>query len=289
MVNRHILCVVVGILALAGCTQPTKRLVVGSKLSVESALLGEILAQHMQNQLGVPVDRRTGLQGSAVAHQALLSGEIDLYIEDTGSAYYSIFRLPVNKDKDILNARVVQEYQGMKMRWLAPLGLTAGYTAAALKDEVSSSSLSELAGVGKPVLLTVSLEFQDRLDGMPALLSAYPLKIAGSVNMVDANQVAEQLIRKIAHVAVVSIFDPIIQDPGVKVLQDDKQALNGYPAAIIVREVLLANNSLLESKLKLLDGKISNEAIGKLLVDVKAKRKTTAAAAAAFLLQAGLK
>src|SRR6266545_4454907 len=93
------------ILMLAGCGQPPEKLVVGSKRSLESVLLGEILAQHLHNKLGMPIDRRPGLQGSMMAHQALISGEIDLYAEDSGTAYYSIFQLPINKDPDILNSR----------------------------------------------------------------------------------------------------------------------------------------------------------------------------------------
>jgi glycine betaine/choline ABC-type transport system substrate-binding protein len=289
MVKRFFIGVLAGAVLIAGCSQPPKRMVVGSKLSAESALLGEILAQHIQNRLGIPVERRPGLQGSVVAHQALISGQIDMYAEDSGSAYYLVLRLPLNKDPDILNSRVPIEYQGMKIRWMVPLGLAAGYAAVAVPDKVEGASLTELAGAARPLAMTASLEYQDRLDGLPLLFSLYPLKLAGSAKLVESNQVSDQLANNAAHLAIVSSVDPITLDPKYKVLKDDKGAFRTYPVALAVRESSLANNALLEGKLKLLEGKVSNVSLRKLLVEIKTKGKPMATVAREFLEQADLK
>ena len=65
--------------------------VVGSKNFTEQIMLGEMLAQTIERQTGLTVERRLNLGGTAIAHQALLSGDIDVYVEYTGTALTAIF------------------------------------------------------------------------------------------------------------------------------------------------------------------------------------------------------
>src|SRR2546429_5789676 len=67
-------------LLLAGCAH-RDRIVVGSKNFTESDLLGEIVAQQIARRTGLPVERRFHLGGTFVCHQAITSGQIDLYVE----------------------------------------------------------------------------------------------------------------------------------------------------------------------------------------------------------------
>ena len=55
-------------------------IVVASKNFTESYLLGEIIAQRLE-QAGMEVDRRFGLGGTLICFEALLAGEIDVYVE----------------------------------------------------------------------------------------------------------------------------------------------------------------------------------------------------------------
>src|SRR5947209_6608343 len=71
-------------LLLTGCAQ-RDRIVVGSKNFTESDLLGEIVAQQIERRTGLPVERRFHLGGTFVCHQAITSGQIDLYVEYTGT------------------------------------------------------------------------------------------------------------------------------------------------------------------------------------------------------------
>jgi len=279
----------ISLLMLAGCSKPPKNLVVGSKRALENSVLGEILAQHIQNKLGTPVDRRTELQGSMIAHQALLSGEIDLYAEDSGTAYYSIFRMPVNKDLDILNSRVVNEYQNVKIRWMAPFGCTSAFVVAALKEKVSASTLSNLVEADKPETVSCTLEFDDRRDGFPELSAGYKLRLSGSAKVVEPKLVADQVTRKLVHLGVVNSADPVLLDDKIKVIEDDRKMFASYPVAAVVRESTLASNPQLEGALKQLEGRLSLETLRKLNDGIKTHGKTVAAAAAEFLQQAGLK
>ncbi len=70
-------------LLLAGCGS-SGRIVVGSKNFTEQVILGEIVAQSLE-RAGMKVDRKLNLGGTLLAHQALVSGQIDLYPEYTGT------------------------------------------------------------------------------------------------------------------------------------------------------------------------------------------------------------
>ena len=55
-------------------------------------MLGEIIAQHLEHRLHRSVERSLNLGGTLLAHQALLSSQIDLYPEYTGTALAAILK-----------------------------------------------------------------------------------------------------------------------------------------------------------------------------------------------------
>ena len=91
--------------ALAG---EGRKVVVGSKDFTESVILAEILAQTLEKQ-GVEVVRQFELGGN-LAHDGLLSGQIDVYPEYTGTAYTAILKHPPLTDPQAVYDATKQEY-----------------------------------------------------------------------------------------------------------------------------------------------------------------------------------
>ena len=85
-------------------------IVVGSKNFSEQALLGEIVAQHLEARTHREVTRRFYLAGSYICQQALLAGRIDLYVEYTGTALTAILHDPLERDPRAVSERVRGEY-----------------------------------------------------------------------------------------------------------------------------------------------------------------------------------
>src|SRR5450631_4891044 len=82
-------------LLLASCGPPRQsRIVIGSKNFTESLILGELIAQQIENHTHLPVERRFYLAGSYICHQAILGGRIDIYPEYTGTALTAILKEP---------------------------------------------------------------------------------------------------------------------------------------------------------------------------------------------------
>jgi osmoprotectant transport system permease protein len=86
--------IVAGVVMLssaAAARRASGAIVVGSKNFTEQLVLGELLAQVIERDAGVPVDRRLNLGGTLICDQALISGDIDAYVEYTGTALTAVF------------------------------------------------------------------------------------------------------------------------------------------------------------------------------------------------------
>jgi glycine betaine/choline ABC-type transport system substrate-binding protein len=70
-------------------------IVVGSKNFTEQLILGEIVAQTIERQTGLPVKRQLNLGGTLICDRALTAGDIDVYVEYTGTALTAIFGRPI--------------------------------------------------------------------------------------------------------------------------------------------------------------------------------------------------
>src|SRR5262249_36311946 len=91
--------------------------VIGSKNFTEQVMLGELVAGLLEAR-GFTVDRRLNLGGTALCHEAVKAGQIDLYVEYTGTALTDMLKEPPRSDP----AEVLREVQD----GYAPLGLVVG-------------------------------------------------------------------------------------------------------------------------------------------------------------------
>src|SRR5689334_22894001 len=119
--NRLALGIVVG-LTLASCGR-SRRVIVGAKNFTESDLLGEIVAQQIERRTGLPVDRKLHLGGTFVCQRAITAGDIDIYVEYTGTAFTAILKQPPIGDRDSVYRFVAAEYpRRFQLQWATPLG-----------------------------------------------------------------------------------------------------------------------------------------------------------------------
>src|SRR5258707_15272901 len=85
------LCVLIGISLLSSCHSPAKpKIVIGSKFFTEQVILAELLAQHIEARTGITVERKTNLGGTLLVQKAMQSGDLDLYVEYTGTALTAV-------------------------------------------------------------------------------------------------------------------------------------------------------------------------------------------------------
>src|SRR5438067_12407830 len=96
MGSKIVLAGLVGLLTVSCSREPRVR--IGSKNFTEQLVLGEIVAQHLENRLHGHVSRRLDLGGTLLAQQAIVAGEIDVYPEYTGTALTAVLKEKPMKD-----------------------------------------------------------------------------------------------------------------------------------------------------------------------------------------------
>ena len=115
----------------AACATAAERVVVGSKSFNEGYVLGEVVAQLLEHA-GYDVERRFGLGGTLICYEALKHGEIDVYVEYTGTLAQAILKLDATPSGQELNALLA----GDGVQLLADFGFDNTY-ALAMKRRAS--------------------------------------------------------------------------------------------------------------------------------------------------------
>jgi len=259
-------------LLLAGCSRD-RAIVVGSKNFTEQVILGEIVAQHLEHRLGRRVECKLNLGGTLLAHQALVSGQIDLYPEYSGTALTAVLKLPVDSDPAKVEERVRAEYrERWGIEWMAPLGFNNTFAMVIRGDDARSAgiaTLSQAAQRGRPWVLATGYEFAQRPDGLSGLLKTYNLPLAGQPKTMDLGLLYKALEQKQVDMAAASATDGLLSARDFAVLRDDRGYFPPYHAALAVRSAALAAHAGLREALAELSGRFSDSAMRRMnyLVD----------------------
>src|SRR5262245_36115764 len=125
------------------------RIVIGSKDFTEQIILGELLAQTIEGSTKVKVQRKFSLGDTLVCEQAMRKGDVDLYVEYTGTALTSIFNQPVILDSDEVNRRVNAGYAATGRVMLPPLGFNNTFVILTRGDEARKLGLKTISEAAK--------------------------------------------------------------------------------------------------------------------------------------------
>ncbi len=281
----------ISLLLLASCSS-THRVVVGSKNFTEQVILGEIIAQHLENRLHQPVVRKLNLGGTLLAHQAMLARDIDLYPEYTGTAFTNILKRTGVTDPAVVFDRVRTEYaSGMQADWLDPLGFSSTFAMTVRGEDARArhlETLSDAAADPAGFTLGAGYEFLTRPDGYPIVTKNYPIKWNASPKSMDLGLLYTALTQKQVSMIAANSTDGLLSKLDLKVLKDDKMAFPPYQACIVVRSDRLSANADLRKTLSELSGKISDDAMRAMNYAVDVDHKQVRDVAKEFLQKAGL-
>jgi len=277
---------------LTGCSPKHNGIVVGSKNFTEQAVLGEILAQHIEKKTGLPVERRFYLAGSYICHQALLADRIDIYPEYTGTALTAILKEKPSGLSAEVYQRVKEDYRRrFSVEVTEPLGFNNSFALVIRSDDAQRLKLrtiSDLARVAPQWRMGVGYEFLERPDGFVGLAKTYGLHFAESPRVMDLGLLYRALGEKQVDVVVGSGTDGLIQARGLVVLEDDKHYFPPYDAVPLVRHQALASYPALRDALAELGGKINEEDMRRLNYAVDGEHRDLKTLVAEFLRQKGL-
>src|SRR5262245_932208 len=165
-----------------------ERIVVGSKNFTEQVLLGELMAQAIERYARLPVDRRLNLGGTFICDRALQTGDIDLYVEYSGTALTAVFKQPVRRNAAAVLEDVRVRYADTGRTMLAPLGFNNTFAILVRGADARArglTKLSQLAAHAPGWRAGFGYEFLEREDGYPGLASAYGLRFTAPPRVMD--------------------------------------------------------------------------------------------------------
>ena len=272
---------------LAQWTVSSRGIRVGSKNFTEQVVLGEIIAQHLENRLHRKVDRRLNLGGTLLAHLALVNSEIDLYPEYTGTALTAILKDAPDNDPERVLAHVRAAYQEkFHLEWLDPLGIDNTFAMVINGPEARArhlENLSAAAMTGTNWALGVGYEFQQRPDGLAALDRTYHLPWAGNPQTMDLGLLYKALEGNQVTMIAANATDGLLSKLDLQVLADDRHAFPPYQVSIAASEDRLRETPGLREALQELSGKFTNAIMRQLNYHVDGEHRPVTQVAAEFL------
>jgi osmoprotectant transport system substrate-binding protein len=285
---RHacvVLCVAVALGSCSGLRRDT--IVIGSKNFSEQALLGEIVAQHLEARTHLRVERRFYLAGTYICQQALLAGRIDMYVEYTGTALTAILHDPVEKDPSAVFAQVQQEYkQRYGLDVMPSLGFDNTFAIVIRGEDARRLHLKTLTDVAPYTSgwrAGFGYEFIERPDGYPGLVSTYGLKFNEAPRNLDLGLLYRALLDKQVDIVAGNSTDGLLSARDLVILDDDKHYFPPYEAVPIVRDDTFARHPEVRNAIAELAGKISSDEMRKMNYEVDGEHRDAADVAREFL------
>jgi osmoprotectant transport system substrate-binding protein len=270
--------------------------VVSSKLSSESAMIGQMIRM-MLNASGMETVDRTALGATYVVRKALLAGQIDIYVEYTGNGGF-FFNLPSDPAwKDLhkgyeLGARL--DYAANRIVWLTPANASNAWALAVRKDVARVNHLTTMSDFGRwvagggKVVLACSAEFANA-GTLRSLEKAYGFTMRSDQLIVLAGGETSATISAAAaqtngtNVAMVYGTDGNVIAANLQILEDDEHAEPVYAPVPMVREAVLKANPQIAQIVKPLMESFSRETLQELNARVQVNGESIASVAEDYL------
>lgn len=289
--------VLIAALLLAGCSIPGTggqqgaTLRVGSKDFTEQFILGEMYALVLEDA-GFQVERKLNLGGTPVAQQALLSEEIDLYPEYTGTGLLTVLKQPASSDPQQVFETVNQMYQEQfDLVWLDPAPMNNTQALAMTRagaEQFGIRTISDMAAQADQLVMAGPPEFQEREDGLPGIQQAYGGFQLKEYKSVDPGLRYQALTEGQADVVVAFGTDGEIAAFDLVLLEDDRNLFPPYQVAPVVRQEVLEANPQVAEALNELSPLLTDAVMQELNYEVSGNQREPADVAWDFLVEKGL-
>lgn len=267
------------------------RITVGSKNFTEQLILGNMLAILIEENTDITVERALNLGGTQVAFEAIKSGDIDAYIEYTGTALVNMLKQPISSDMNKVYEEVKTNFKtDYNLEVLANFNVNNTYTLSIspdLKQKYDLYTISDLASYASGLRLGASMEFTDREDGLKGIEKTYNFKF-GDIKKLDGSLRYQAL--ELGEVDVVDAFatDGLIKKLNLTILEDDLSMFPPYYAIPVFREDVIEKYPELVPLIENLGEKLTNEEMMNLNYEVDLMARSPEEVARTFLTQKGL-
>ncbi|MFN3193605.1 MAG: glycine betaine ABC transporter substrate-binding protein [Aureliella sp.] len=252
---------------------------IGSKSFTESVILGEMLCT-LTRHAGAECEHRKELGGTQILWKALLSGEIDAYVEYSGTIKEEI--LGATGVFSLEELRDLVSEQGIEVS--EALGFNNTYALGMTEERATELGITKISDLLQHPDLDIGFsdEFVERKDGWNGLKAKYGLPQT-AVRALDHSLAYSGL--RAGSIDVIDLYstDPEIISYNLRVLEDDLAYFPFYEAVVLYRKDLLKSHPLVIKEFEKLVGKISGATMAKLNAKSRIDRLQEPFIAADFL------
>jgi osmoprotectant transport system permease protein len=249
---------------------------IGSKDFTEQVILGEMVAQLIETRTGLRVERKFELGGD-ICHRALVDGEIDGYVEYTGTAFTAILKHePISDPREVYD-QVKREYLSQfGVEWLPPLGFNNTFAILVRGDDARRLNLHTISDVARYAgqwRAGFGQDFISRKDGYQGFSRTYGLKFSGPPLEMDLSLSYRALASGQVDLIAGNSTDGLIDKLGLVQLEDDRHYFPPYEAAPVFRRSTLELHPEIVAALGQLSGKIDDAEMRKLNYAVDGEKR----------------
>ncbi|MGC4082896.1 MAG: ABC transporter permease/substrate-binding protein [Vicinamibacterales bacterium] len=263
--------------------------VIGSKNFTEQVILGELVAQAIEAE-GVPVVRKLNLGGTFVADRGVRSGDLDVYVEYTGTAVTAVLHAPVPSGSAQTLAFARERYAAQGLTIGAPLGFNNTFAMLVRGDDARTLGLrtiDDLARVAPRWTAGFGYEFLQRDDGYGGLTKRYGLEFKTPPRGMDLSLIYRALADKQVDVIAGDATSALIDAFGLVALEDNRGYFPPYDAVPVVRTPTLLRYPEVGRALARLAGRVTDARMRAMNAAVDVRHENVADVARQFLARLG--
>tara|TARA_Y100000780_G_scaffold232156_1_gene261224 strand:- start:2616 stop:3620 length:1005 start_codon:yes stop_codon:yes gene_type:complete len=236
----------------------SERIVIGSKTYTEQYILSEIISGQVTAETGLSTTAIQSL-GSTVAFDALRSGDLDVYVDYSGTIWATILRREANTENrgQILGEVERSLTADYGVHVVGALGFENTYALAMRSADVQTLRLkriSDLVPHASRLVLGGDYEFFGRPEWV-SLQKRYGLSFERELTMDPALMYQAVAQRDVDVIAAFST-DGRIAALDLAMLEDDRNVIPPYDAVILVSDRLVRDQPRVVTALKGLVGAI---------------------------------
>ena len=277
----------------AGTSLKGVKVIVGSKDFTESIVLSKIVKQFIIANGGTVVDK-TNIKGSSTTREAMLSGDINMYWEYTGTAWLVYQKqTDVNISPSDLYKKVVAGDKKNKVTWGPMTSFNDTYAWAITKANATKYGIKTYSDLAKKLpagsAWCVESEFQSRPDGWAGFKKAYGISDSNiTTKVLDTGAIYQATKDGQCVVGEVFATDGRIGALGLMVPSEDISYFPPYNAAITMTDAIAKKYPQLVKALAPIAGKISNATMQNLNARIDVLGEDADTVAKSFLSASGL-
>jgi osmoprotectant transport system substrate-binding protein len=297
--KKRLLSLVVATLLLTPAMGPAaeKKLVVGSKQFTEQVILGKMMIALLEAN-GFECRDSTGLGGTMVARRALESGQIDIYMEYTGTALITFLKHkdPITDPQKCYEVVKKEDLQKNGLVWLPMMDFNNTYCLMMRSEDAKAKGIQTISDLSEyvkahpgEVSFGLNAEFYARPDGYKPLQKKYDFRFPpDKIRKMDSGLVYKALRDGDVDVAMGFATDGRIKGFDFVILEDDLMYFPVYNPAPLVKKETYEKYPELEEIFAKLGEKLNTEAMTNLNYQVDIEHVDPMTAAKDWLKAQGL-